>query len=83
MYQAAGLAQLPRMPNMQATVMQRLRDDARPSGPPPFPRYGSPVTVPCACGCGEPVARQAAGRPARCASAACRMRAMRARRHSA
>jgi hypothetical protein len=82
MYQAAGLAQLPRMPNAQAMVLTRLAE--APERPDPAPVAGDATSVtPCACGCGEPVARAATGRPGVYASGACRMRAMRARRRSA
>ncbi len=82
MWEAAGLAQLPRTPFTQAAVTQRL-----PSAPerPETSISASdamPVTS-CACGCGEPVNRAAAGRPGQYASGACRMRALRARRRSA
>ena len=82
MWQAAGLAQLPRMPFSQATVMQRLPDAAQ--RPEAASVAGDARTVtPCACGCGEPVTRAATGRPGQYASGACRMRALRARRRSA
>jgi hypothetical protein len=81
MWQAAGLAQLPRMPFTQATVMQRLPSVAKPSEAPPDAGDGTAVT-PCTCGCGGMVARAATGRPGRYASGACRMRALRARRRT-
>jgi hypothetical protein len=81
MYHAAGLAQLPRMPNAQARVMHRLGEDVHEADPEPQPRYATAVT-PCACGCGQPVSRAATARPGRYASAACRMRAPRARQRA-
>jgi hypothetical protein len=82
MWQAAGLAQLPRMPFTQATVMQQLPCDAEAAEAAPDAGNGTAVT-PCACGCGEMVARAATGRPGQYASGACRMRALRARRRAA
>jgi hypothetical protein len=79
MWEAAGLAQLPRMPFSQATVIQRL-PDARESPETTSMAGDVRPVLPCACGCGEPVTRAAIGRPALYASAACRMRALRARR---
>jgi hypothetical protein len=81
MYQAAGLAQLPRMPNMQTVVMQQLGEEVHEADPAPQPRYATAVT-PCACGCGQPVSRAATGRPGMYASGACRMRALRARKRA-
>lgn len=81
MWQAAGLAQLPRMPFTQATVMQRLPGDSKAAEAAPDAGNGTAVT-PCACGCGEMVARAATGRPGLYASGACRMRALRARRRT-
>jgi hypothetical protein len=82
MWEAAGLAQLPRTPFTQATVMQRRPDVAERAGAASIASDATPIT-PCACGCGEPVTRASTGRPGLYASGACRMRALRARRRSA
>jgi hypothetical protein len=82
MWLAAGMAQLPRMPFTQATVMQRLRGAAERPETHSIASDVRPVR-PCACGCGELVTRASTGRPGLYASGACRMRALRARRRSA
>ena len=78
MWLAAGMAQLPRMPFSQATVMQRLPGAAERPETPSGASDAMPVT-PCACGCGEPVTSAATGRRGQYAKGACRMRALRAR----
>jgi hypothetical protein len=81
MWAAAGLAQLPRVPFPQVKVIVEpagemplapLRGDGTAAGP----------TMPCRCGCGEPVAQARIGRPSLYASGACRMRALRSRQRA-
>jgi hypothetical protein len=78
MYQAAGLSQLPKMPNAQATVVQRLQTDAGPPDP-AQPTGDVTIVTPCVCGCGQPISRAMTGRPGKYASGAYQMRAMLAR----
>jgi len=79
MWAAAGLAQLPRKPFPQ---VRTIREPAWKESAALRERDEAPVppAMPCACGCGEPVARARTGRPACYVSSAHRMRALRARR---